>query len=86
MSCCGNRRSVQRARHASPVPAPVPRPTRSAAPAPPIVFEYRGTGTLVVTGPLTGVAYRFAGTGARLAVHAADAPSLVAVPGLKPAR
>ncbi len=84
MSCCGNRRSAQRAHFGSPVAAPPPRAARAVASAPPIVFEYRGGGTLVVTGPLTGVAYRFAGTGARLTVHGADAPSLVSVPGLKP--
>jgi len=84
MSCCGNRRTAQRARLGSPVAAPTPRAARTVVSVPPVVFEYRGAGTLVVTGPLTGVSYRFAGAGARLTVHGADAPSLVSVPGLKP--
>jgi hypothetical protein len=37
-----------------------------------------------VTGPATGSTYRFDRRGARLAVHGTDAPSLLAVPGLRP--
>lgn len=87
MSCCGNRRAAQRA---NPPPATVraqPRTTtqpRHAAPAGATQFEYSGPGTIVVVGPLTGTTYRFTGRGARSNVHAADAPSLVAVQGLKP--
>jgi hypothetical protein len=40
----------------------------------------------VVTGPLTGSQYTFAGPGAHASVHGADAPSLATVPGLKPVR
>jgi len=47
-------------------------------------FEYAGVNAIVVTGPMTGAIYRFAGRGARVTVHAADAPSLLGVPGLKP--
>lgn len=47
-------------------------------------FEYLGHGLMTVTGPFTGQIYRFAGPGARLAVHGSDAPSLATVPGLRP--
>jgi hypothetical protein len=52
----------------------------------PVEFVYDGPGRLIVTGPLTGSQYIFAGPGARASVHGADAPSLVTVPGLRPAR
>ena len=51
-----------------------------------VEFEYSGQGRLTVTGPLTGQVYHFAVGGARVRVHGSDAPSLVAVPGLKPVR
>jgi hypothetical protein len=35
---------------------------------------------------MTGQVYRFAGAGARAVVHGADAPTLVAVPGLRALR
>jgi len=50
----------------------------------PMQFEYKGAGQLTVTGPLTGTIYRFSGPGALVLVHAADVPSLVSVPGLRP--
>jgi hypothetical protein len=51
-----------------------------------VEFEYSGHSQLAVTGPLTGVVYRFRGQGARLLVDGSDARSLVAVPGLKAIR
>jgi hypothetical protein len=46
------------------------------------VFVYSGQGCLTVTGPLTGIEYRFTGGGSALRVHPWDAASLAAVPGL----
>ncbi|MGA8159994.1 MAG: hypothetical protein WA374_03760 [Acidobacteriaceae bacterium] len=49
-----------------------------------VTFEFNGGNSIVVTGPATGTTYRFSAKGMRLTVHAADAPSLVSVPGLRP--
>jgi hypothetical protein len=81
MSCCGSRRAVQR-----PQQVAAPPRSRPGTPTNPTVFEYSGPGAIAVLGPLTGTTYRFAGNGTRLVVHAADAPSLAAVRGLKPIR
>jgi len=51
-----------------------------------IDLEYSGQGQLTVIGPLTGTQYQFVGSGARVRIHGSDVPSLVLVPGLKPAR
>ena len=50
----------------------------------PIEFEYSGQGELTVTGPLSGVVYRFTPSARRVSVHGSDAPSLLSVPGLRP--
>ena len=78
MSCCGKQRDGLR------------QPSFSSQTGPkwtsgPVDFEYMGQGTLTVTGPLTGTVYYFSPR-TRLRVHGADAPSLVSVPNLKPAR
>ena len=52
----------------------------------PIEFEYSGQGELTVTGPLSGVVYRFTPNARRVSVHGSDAPSLLSVPGLRPVR
>jgi hypothetical protein len=52
----------------------------------PTAFEYTGSSAISVTGPRTGATYRFAGRGARVTVHGADAPSLIGTPGLRPVR
>ncbi len=97
MSCCGRGKSIQRPAYAGPAPLggsthryaggrSTAACTASQTLNPPKTFEYSGPGAIVVTGPLTGTRYRFAGSGARVAVHHSDAPSLVGVPGLKPVR
>ena len=48
------------------------------------VFEYVGPTGLSVRGPITGRHYRFPATGSTLAVDGRDAPSLMAVPNLRP--
>jgi len=86
MSCCGKLRAALRQQT-------ITEPVRQAAPYPSagfaaraVEFEYSGHSQLAVTGPLTGVVYRFRGQGARLLVDGSDARSLVAVPGLKAIR
>ena len=82
MSCCGSRRTAY---HSAPVSA-----TRSGSasyrPTPSAQFEYTGHAQLTVTGPVTGVVYRFAGHGQRVAVHGADAASMRSIPSLKAVR
>lgn len=46
-------------------------------------FQYTGSGRLTVTGPVTGKVYHFSSTTETIAVHGADTPSLISVPGLK---
>jgi hypothetical protein len=47
------------------------------------VFEYVGRTALTVTGPATGVVYRFAAPGARQKVDPRDRPALMKVPILR---
>jgi len=81
MSCCGSQRASIRSGTATPA-SPVAAGWSAGA----LDFEYVGSGRLQVRGPLTGTDYVFAGNGARLRVHAADVPSLVSVPNLRPLR
>jgi len=87
MSCCGGNRAAQRSSYqASPAGLhrnPVPNASTSAKA---VNFEYSGATALTVAGPATGSIYRFSRSGMRLAVHGSDAPSLLAVPGLRPVR
>ena len=82
MSCCGNRRSAFRAAPTSSVQGGAAQYRPSA----PVEFEYMGFGQLTVTGPQTGVVYRFNGHGHRIQVRGADAGSLLAVPSLRAIR
>jgi hypothetical protein len=47
------------------------------------VFEYTGPASVVVKGAVTGRGYAFVGYGARAAVEARDAPSLMRTPYLQ---
>jgi hypothetical protein len=47
------------------------------------VLEYVGRTALTVTGPATGVVYRFAAPGARQKVDPRDRPALMKVPSLR---
>lgn len=81
MSCCG-RRAVS---HQSSPPNSGSRSYSSTIPAPSDpVFEYVGTTSLIVTGPMTGRSYRFDKMGARQPINKEDAPSLLFVPNLRP--
>lgn len=70
----------------SPVGTPVPSGTAMAVHATTFQttsFQYVGRTSLMVVGPLTGRKYRFAETGAVVSIDNRDAPSMLAVPGLK---
>jgi hypothetical protein len=93
MSCCGGHRAALRMSYQ---PSPGAARARASAgvatgvstgsnlPVKHVTFEFNGAVPIVVTGPATGATYRFSAKGVRLTVHASDAPSLVAVPGLRP--
>jgi hypothetical protein len=81
MSCCGSQRSALRQE----MGVPERRETQYWTSAP-IEFEYSGQGELTVTGPLSGIVYRFTASTRRVSVHGSDAPSLLGVPGLNPVR
>jgi hypothetical protein len=81
MSCCGNQRASFRRGPDVSSQSAIQYWNPGATD-----FQYSGNGQLTVTGPLTGTIYRFAGGAASVRVHASDAPSLAAVPGLRPVR
>ena len=74
MACCGQ--SVQR------VPTQ-PLSDNRAAERTPVLFEYRGMGTLTVFGRTTGRRYHFPSGGARVYVDGRDAPVLEITRGLE---
>ena len=80
MSCCGNGRSAYSQANMGSTP---PRENQYQI-STPIEFEYSGQGELTVTGPLSGLVYRFSPSVRRVSVHGSDAPSLLSVPGLRP--
>ena len=47
------------------------------------VFEYVGATALTVFGAVSGVRYRFAHAGARVAVHGRDADAMATLPNLR---
>lgn len=79
MSCCGSQRATLRQDW-----NPAEQSDTQYWTSGPIEFEYAGFGELTVTGPLTGIEYRFTAEDRRVRVHGSDAPSLLSVPGLKP--
>lgn len=81
MSCCGNNRASLRQE-----PGTAASADQGYWSSGPVEFEYDGHSQLTVIGPLTGVVYQFDSHGARLSVHGSDAPSLLSVPGIRPAR
>jgi hypothetical protein len=77
MSCCGGQREQLRAEYSA-------RGTRTPiATNGRVVFEYTGPARAVVKGAVTGRGYAFVGYGARAAVDARDAPSLMQMPYLQ---
>jgi len=81
MSCCGSQRAALR-QAAVNGGGGAPAAYQTGA----LEFEYYGSGTLRIVGPLTGAIYNFAGNGARAVIQAADAPSLAMYSGLRPVR
>jgi hypothetical protein len=81
MSCCGNQRSALRQEWGTAEQRESEYFTFDS-----LEFEYSGNGELTVTGPLSGLVYNFSAGNRRVRVHGSDAPSLLAVPGLRPLR
>ena len=79
MSCCGSRRATFRQ---SPDSSPDVA-SASYRPLGSVEIEYTGHSQLSVTGPATGVVYRFSGHGQRRQVHGADVAGLRTVPSLR---
>ena len=77
MSCCGEQREQLRTQH-SVRGARSPKPVNGR-----VVFEYTGPASAVVKGAVTGRGYAFVGYGARAAVDARDAPTLMRTPYLQ---
>ena len=80
MSCCGKGRTAYSQANGSTQPSETQYRIST-----PVEFEYSGHGELTVTGPLSGIVYRFSPSVRRVSVHGSDAPSLLSVPGLRPA-
>lgn len=69
MTCCGQGRMAWKA---SAPPARASAPPRAGVP-----LCYRGAAPVVVRGPVTGLAYSFAGRGSVQRVDARDRPGLL---------
>jgi hypothetical protein len=63
-----------------------PSPVRADFAGAAVRFEYTGATGLTVRGPITGRNYRFKAPGEHVAVDGRDAPGMMAVPRLRPAR
>ena len=81
MPCCGQTRKPLAKRRTSTTTS-TPTSHRPAA-TQGVAFTYIGRGGVTAVGPITGRRYRFARPGVRVAVDVRDAPSLMAVPGLR---
>jgi hypothetical protein len=77
MSCCGKQREQLRTEYSA-LGERRPAPVNGR-----VVFEYTGPAGAVVKGRVTGRGYAFVGYGARAAVDARDAPSLMRMPYLQ---
>lgn len=85
MPCCGGKRTrmAQMAQNAPASLAVQPgRPVRPAV-SPVVTFEYAGKTALSVVGPVSGLRYRFAYSGAKMQVDARDRRGLLTVPLLR---
>ena len=69
--CCGRDRAQLRANSKPPAPRPAHPATRQA-PQPKVSFVYAGTTGMTVTGPASGIQYRFDYPGARVEVDPRD--------------
>lgn len=83
MSCCGKARAAARDAMPAQSPAVVP-PARIPLPiGQTIQFEYVGTSSLTIVGPVTGQRYHFAAPGARLGIDVRDRRYLQNLPRLR---
>src|SRR5579872_3646148 len=86
MSCCGSKRALFAVRNVGAVLSdlrPTPRGARTHVPVSPVIFEYVGKTGLTVRGSATHRIYRFASSGAHLAIDPRDAGAMRGIPNLR---
>jgi hypothetical protein len=84
MSCCGQKRTHLQPFATSTSPSTAIRSTRARAfSGPTIAVQYVGTTSFAVIGPVSGIRYSFAASGARLEIDARDRRLLATIPGLR---
>ena len=82
--CCGQNRAMARAAALAAASSAAKPPARVSGAEPhAIVFEYAGSGSVTIRGPVTGQSYRFARPGDRVRVDPRDRASLAALPALR---
>jgi len=82
--CCGKNRAAARAAVMAAGSARRGGVAHAAAPqVPAIIFEYVGSGTTSIRGPVSGRIYRFARPGDRLRVDPRDSSALAGVASLR---
>jgi hypothetical protein len=77
MSCCGQRRAQITGSGGTIEPARAPRRLPNVA-----LYEYTGATGMTVTGPVSGMKYRFGQPGAQLQVDPRDVSSMAGLPNL----
>lgn len=81
MSCCGNKReSLKQSSSSQNSPLEIKQPIKMWND---VVFEYTGSGVLVVKGSVTGVHYQFKGNGFQILIDYKDAAGMRGEPLLK---
>lgn len=83
--CCGRNREAARA---AIIAAGTHRNARNEAPVPAtavssIMFEFLGSGEMVIRGPVSARVYRFSGNGDRVRVDPRDRPGLMGLHTLR---
>ena len=77
MACCGQRRAMA-AGSGRAIEPTRPRPVSRA-----VLYEYTGSTGMTVSGPVSGLKYRFAGPGSKLQIDSRDVASLAGLPNLR---
>jgi hypothetical protein len=78
MACCGQMRGLASASGRAVETNQRPRPTRRS-----VLYEYTGTTGMTVTGPVSGLKYRFEQPGHKVQVDSRDVSSMAGLPNLR---
>lgn len=78
MACCGQMRSLASANGGA---VKANRPPQQGSRA--ALYEYTGTAGMTVTGPVSGLKYRFGQPGAKVQVDSRDVSSMAGLPNLR---